>query len=273
MARYRRYRRRRQLSAGQRAALSHIENGRRLSAELGGLDNDVKQFLFSRSQTELERILDAYEKQFGLKARTYAAETLPAWRNGTTQMSGLVAERLFRILPGFMSLGDKLELSKRLWEHTAPSSFKRFVVSPDIKPDDLRLMLVGHLEKTVVPHAWPAQLEKRFDWLAAEDVRVKQELMNAIRQEEARILSAAIAFHVTPLINELHAKAENLPVRATHDFAVGKHRVTIEFRTPKPDRQPRGCLVAGVIVAMAAGGGAALCASYLGIAIGHAIEW
>lgn len=254
MAYYRRYKRRKTLSAGQRAALSHIEQGRRLSRELGGLDNHVKQFLFSRSPKELERIFDEYEKRFGTKAKDYAMKTLPAWRSGATRMSGLVAERLFGILPGFMSLGDKLELSKRLWEHTAPSSFKRFTVPPEIKPDDLRLMLSEYLEKTVIPHAWPVQLESRFEWLSEKDVVVKQELMNAIRQEEAKVLSSALACHVTPLINHLHTTAAGLDVRATHDFSVGKHRIRVDFSTPKPASQQKGCLLAGIILALASGG-------------------
>jgi hypothetical protein len=243
VARYRRYRRRKPMSAAQRAAINHIEQGRRLSAELGGLDKDVKAFLFSRSDVETATLLDAYEIEFGRKAREYAEDTMPAWQRGTTQMSGLVAERLFRLLPRFMSLGDKLDLAKRLWEHTSPSSSKRFVVPPDVAPEELRSTLTQHLEHVVVPHVWPPQMESRFNWLAAEDVQAKQQLMNVLRDQEARVLATAIADHVTPLINRLQASQEHAVVRASHAFAVGKHRVLIEFRKPAPARQSTGCLV------------------------------
>jgi hypothetical protein len=255
LARYRRHRRRKPLSEGQRAALEHIQQGQRLSAELGGLDKDVKIFLFSRSGNEVARLLDAYEAQFGAKAREYAEDTIPAWRCGTTQMSGLVAERLFRLLPRFMNLSDKLNLAKRLWEHTSPSSNKTFVVPPDVAPESLRDTLTQHLEQVVVPHAWPRQMEARFEWLAAEDVQAKQRLMNVLREEEARVLATAIADHVTPLINHLQASQEHAVVRASHAFAVGKHRVLIEFRKPAPARPTTGCLVPlGFLIALASAG-------------------
>jgi len=250
VTRYRRSRRRKPMSAGQKAALLHIVQGQRLSIELGGLDKDVKNFLFSRSTTDLISLFDAYETQFGRQAREYAENTLPAWRNGTTQMSGLVAERLFKILPRFMGLGDKFDLAKRLWEHTSPSSFKNFVVSPDVAPEVLRATLTQYLEQVVAPHAWSPEMQSRFDWLAAEDVQVKQQLMNVLRDEEARVVAAAIAEQVTPLINQLHASQENCVVRASHAFAVGKHRIAVDFRAPTPARQNRGCLV--LLVAMVA---------------------
>lgn len=262
MARYRKYRRRKPMSAGLKAALSHIEQGRRLSLELGGLDKDVKQFLFSRSTAELTSLFDTYESQFGRKAREYAESTLPAWRNGTRQMSGTVAERLFRILPRFMSLGVKLELAKRLWEHTSPSSFKSVVVPPDVSPEGLRATLTQHLEQVVVPHAWSPQMESRFDWLAAEDVQVKQQLMNVLRDQEAKTLAAAIAEHVTPLINQLYASSEHRVIRASHAFAVGKHRIAIDFRTPASARRAKGCLVLLVATFAAAMTGLAMAVSF-----------
>ncbi len=253
MARYRRYRRRKPMSAGQRAALEHIEQGRRLSAELGGLDADVKAFLFSRPADELRLILDEYERKCGRSQRRYAEEAIPRWRSGATAMSGTVAERLFRILPAFMTLEQKLELARKLWEHTSPSSYKTFVVRPDIGPDELQGMRVQYLEQVVVPHEWPADMVRRFDWLSADVVQVKQELMNAIRHHEAAVLAAAIPTHVVPLINELHRSQEQCCVRARHEFAVGKHRVVVDFRSPTPVQNTQGCLVAVAMVSSVAG--------------------
>jgi hypothetical protein len=99
---------------GLEKALQHIEEGRRLSIELGGTDRDVKQYLFSLGPTELKPILDAYERQHGQQAREYAQDTIPQWRSGKRQMSGLVAARLFSLLPAFMPVERKFDLVKSL---------------------------------------------------------------------------------------------------------------------------------------------------------------
>jgi len=258
MARYRRYRRRKPMSPGQRKALEHIEQGRRLSVELGGLDSEVKTFFFSLPTADLRQILDQYEAEWGESARQYAEQAIPKWSKGSIKMSGLVAERLFGFLPRFMALEYKLELARKLWEHTSPGSYKAFVVPPQISPSDLHSMLVTHLEQVVVPHEWPPKLVERFDWLAAEEVQVKQHLMNSIRTHEAVALSTAVATHVVPIINELHLSQDQGSVRARHDFTVGKHRVAVEFRTPTPAHRPQGCLLAFALL----GGIATLCTSW-----------
>lgn len=248
MARHRRYRSRRPMSAGQRAALDHIEQGRRLSNELGGLVAEVKAFFFSRPPHQLRQILDEYESKWGSAPRQYAEEAMQKWRAGTTQMSGMVATRLVQILPNFMTLEHKLDLARKLWEHTSPSSHRVFGVPPNVEPENLRAMLMKHLEEVVVPHAWPSDMVKRFDWLSAEELLVKQQLMNSIQSHEAAVLSTAITTHVVPIINQLHQSQEQSGIRARHDFSVGKHRVVVEFCNPTPLPKSQGCLVAFVML-------------------------
>ena len=76
-------------SAGHERALEHIREAQQLTRELGGSDQDVKKYFFSIPQNDLREILDEYEVRFGTKARDYAEETLPKWRDGQVQMSGL----------------------------------------------------------------------------------------------------------------------------------------------------------------------------------------
>src|SRR5690554_3074455 len=82
-------------------ARKHIEEAKILSEELGGSDKDVKDFFFGLKGNQLDAVLDSYEKNFGLKAREYAELALPQWKSGSKKMSGLVASRLFSLLPGF----------------------------------------------------------------------------------------------------------------------------------------------------------------------------
>ena len=96
------------------AARGHIAEARRLSAELGGADKDVKAYFFSLSPTALAPILKDYESRYGTSARQYAQSALPQWRNGRRQMSGLVAERLVDLLPPRMPLVEKYKLRREL---------------------------------------------------------------------------------------------------------------------------------------------------------------
>ena len=81
-------------SIGREKAREHIQEAEALSRELGGTDQDVKEYFFSLSPNQLSGILDKYEQQNGEKAREYAEETFPKWKNGQVHMSGKVAERL-----------------------------------------------------------------------------------------------------------------------------------------------------------------------------------
>ena len=50
-------------------------------------------------------------------AREYAANTIPKWRTGRVQMGGMIAERLFNLLPPRMPLAVKYKLVEGLWHH------------------------------------------------------------------------------------------------------------------------------------------------------------
>lgn len=52
----------RHVDIGHERARQHIEDARRLSAELGGTDKDVKEYFFSLPPHSLRLILDAYER-------------------------------------------------------------------------------------------------------------------------------------------------------------------------------------------------------------------
>src|ERR1700736_6004601 len=86
-------------SYGRERALEHIAAGERLSAELGGMDKGVKDYFFNLSPEDLSTLLDDYQSKYGSKAREYAAKTIRNWSSGRVKMSGMVAARLFNLLP------------------------------------------------------------------------------------------------------------------------------------------------------------------------------
>ena len=77
-------------SYGRARALAHIAAAKRLTAELGGMDQAVKAYFFSLPPVELSAVLDDYQRTYGSKAHEYAIETISKWRTGRVQMSGIV---------------------------------------------------------------------------------------------------------------------------------------------------------------------------------------
>src|SRR5712664_1484357 len=73
---------------GHEFVRAHIEDGRQLSIELGGTDEDVKKYFFDLHPTDIQIILDLYEHHHGPQARAYASNTIEKWRTGRVQMGG-----------------------------------------------------------------------------------------------------------------------------------------------------------------------------------------
>lgn len=182
-------------------ALEHIAAARRLSAELGGMDQRVKAYFFNLPPSELAAILDEYERVYGGSAREYAANTIPKWRTNRVQMGGMVAERMFNLLPPRMPLGVKYELVEGLWHHLGPSSKHRITVGAGANMPQVIELARAKIAEFVVNYKIPADLECRFDWLCAGDISIKQALLSHIQEVEKKIVIEAArsaADHVGP---------------------------------------------------------------------------
>ena len=132
----------------------------RITAQLGGMDQAVKAYFFSLSPVELTAILDDYQRAYGSKASEYATDTIPKWRTGRVQMSGMVAERLFNLLPPRMPLGVKYKLVEGLWHHVGPSSKHRIRVGADANVAEvIELGKVGGAIGEIASFGWIATEE------------------------------------------------------------------------------------------------------------------
>lgn len=208
-------------------ALQHIEDARRLTAELGGTDKDVKDYFFSLSPTELQGILNEYERRHGHAAREYAEVTMPKWRAGIVTMSGTVAERLFALLPPRMPLASKYKLTEGLWRHVGPSSRKRLRVGLEVDLEAVLTAVRNHIEEVVVNYRVPENLERRFNWLAGGDISVKQQLLNHLRQlEKAHVVEGA-RVQLPVMLEHLRSDGGSHTHRLTQTLKVGKHELEI----------------------------------------------
>ncbi len=214
-------------NAGAEAARRHIEAAAELSRELGGTDKDVKEYFFNLPPNKLEPILQAYGKRHGSSARSYAEQTMPKWRSGRTQMSGLVAERLFNLLPPRMPLETKYKLTENLWEHFGPTSKKRLRIGLDGEVDEAVEIVRSHFDEVVLGHKIPDELERRFNWLSGGDVSVKQDLLNHLRSMERQLLTEGARIQLPAMLTHMQADSAGRTTRMAQILKIGKHELEL----------------------------------------------
>ena len=215
--------------AGYEAAMQHIEEARRLTRELGGTDQDVKQYFFSLPASERMKVLDAYGREFGRDKQSYAEKTFNDWKSGRRKMSGLVATRLFRLLPPRMSLKKKYELVESLWRHLGPSSSATFTVGSDVSADEVIRKVTAHTISVVTEFEIPENFERRFEWLAAGDVSVRQKLLNHFQELERQAIIFGAQQQVPAVMDHLASSSSRLTQSAAQDLKIGNHNIRLEF--------------------------------------------
>lgn len=229
---------------GNEAARRHIQEADEFSREIGGTDTDVKAYFFSLPYGDLDSLLTEYGRLYGQVAEDYARETYTAWRSGQRRMSGLVAKRLFSLLPKRMPLSLKYQLAGNLWQHFGPSSNHAFVVGVDTPVDYIAATVAETLDEVVASYSIPPNLAARFDWLAEGDVKVKEQLLNYFRRQEKALAVEKVKQELPILQNQMrnHSGVTEL-VRSV--LQVHKHQVAIRVGKDasaaiEVDRTPRG---------------------------------
>lgn len=229
MARHRYHRRvnYRSRSIGHERARLHIAAARRLTQELGGTDQDVKQYFFNLPTNEFRSILDAYGQKYGAGARDYAEKTIDKWRTGRVQMGGMVAERLFDLLPPRMPLTVKYQLVENLWKHVGPRSKKTVRIGLDAEVDQVLNTVRSHLDNVVIHYKIPADLEARFNWLAAGDSQVKQDLLNHLQQYEKALVTEGARLQLPVMFEHLRSQAGQHTHRLAQVLKIGNHELEL----------------------------------------------
>lgn len=225
-----RYRyRSRSRDVGYEAAMQHIEEARQLTTELGGTDQDVKQYFFSLPTNERIEVLEAYGREFGRDKQSYAEKTFNDWKSGRRKMSGLVATRLFRLLPPRMPLKKKYELVESLWRHLGPSSRATFTVGSDVSVEEVIRKVTEHTISVVTDFEIPENFERRFEWLAAGDVSVRQKLLNHLQELERQAIIFGAQQQVPAVMDHLVSSSSRLTQSAVQDLKFGNHNIRLEF--------------------------------------------
>ena len=225
-------------SIGLERAKAHIEAARQLSIELGGTDRDVKAYFFGLPASEVRAVLEEYGSKYGIQAKEYAQETIPRWRTGRVHMSGLVAGRLYSLLPPRMPLEAKYKLTEDLWRHVGPASKKTLRVGSHASIDAIVEIASKHIDEVVTYYKIPVDLERRFNWLSSGDVEVKQKLLNHLRVMEKTLVVNALRAQLPVLMDHLKSSEGRFTHRLAQVAKVGKHELEILL-----DRNSTGVLL------------------------------
>ena len=224
---YRRYRRSYYSDIGHERARQHIEDYQRLELALGAAIRYVKQYFFSLPPHQLRIILDAYAQEHGSSARNYAERKIREWESGTVQMSGQTAARLFNLLPPRMPLATKYQIVEHLWKHAGPRSKKTWRVGLDTTLDQVLDVVRKHFEDVVANYRVPEDLERQFAWLAADDARVKQELLNHLQQYEKELVAEGTRLQLPAMIEHLRSEAGQHTHRLAQVLKIGNHELEL----------------------------------------------
>ena len=226
-------------NAGSERARRHIEEAEAFTREMGGMDQDVKQYFFNLSPRELDDILREYGRQFGSDPESYARETFNAWKTGTRRMSGLVAKRLFSLLPPRMPSKTKLDLADNIWKHFGPSSSHAFSVGPLAGIDAIADAVSRKLDAAVTIYNIPDNVKNRFAWLAAGDVRAEEVLLNHFRLQEKKLAVHRIQMELPVLQRQILNHPETTGATQS-EIRIHKHTFTIRVHKQLADKIQEG---------------------------------
>jgi len=232
---------------------------------MGGTDKDVKEYFFSLSPDQLDEILAEYGREYGASKQEYARDTMGDWKSGRRKMSGLVAKRLFDLLPPRMPVRKKFELAENIWQHFGPSSRHHFAVGPDAPLSAVVDYVSAALDKQVTEYNIPENVKNRFNWLSQDDVGLKEQLLNHFRQLEKNLARAKLETEVPVLQRQVRenthttGSARSVLQINKHEFSVWiDPKLTTEVKEGQPvqpaysrgSSMPWGWIIAALVAGL-----------------------
>ncbi|PZF77466.1 hypothetical protein DK847_09115 [Aestuariivirga litoralis] len=186
----------------------------------------MKDYFFGLRGAQLERVLTEYGRQYGSDKEAYARATMSKWKSGRTQMSGLVAKRLFSLLPELMPLDKKFELAGNLWRFFGPQSQHSYVIGPETSITEIESIVAARLSQVVLQYQVPDNLKKRFSWLAKGDVTLSERMLNHFRQQEKELVLDKLRSEL-PVLQRHMRESANFTKSMKQTLTLQKHTVEV----------------------------------------------
>ena len=127
-----------------------------------------------------------------------------------------------KIFLGIFVCGSTAEALGPISRHLRP-------FSPGERIDDLldEIAELQRIEQVVVNYEIPESLERRFDWLSAGDVHVKQDLLNHLRQMEKTLVVEGARAQLPVMLAHLNSADGQHTHRLAQVLKIGKHELEI----------------------------------------------
>lgn len=218
-------------------ARDHVAAAGAFSSQVDGTDRIVKQVFFRLSGPALVAFFNVYRRRYGRDAAAYAEETRERWRRGEVRMSGLVSERLYAIIPPFMSSSEKREVVETLWRRYAARSRRYLYFGPKASTDEVMERVRLHFDALLSVGNLPLALTSRFEWLTDNDAVETRRLVGEFVRERQTEAFTAARVTISVLLAAMQdggKSTTSLPL----DVVVGNHTLSL-----KPDRRRDGVIV------------------------------
>jgi hypothetical protein len=102
-------------------------------------------------------------------------------------------------------------------------------VGLDATMDDILNQIGQHIEGVVVHYRIPENLEKRFNWLAAGDSHVKQDLLSYPRNTEKSLVVEDARLRLPIMLEHLRSEQGQNTHRLAQVLRVGKHELDVSL--------------------------------------------
>lgn len=213
---------------GWQRAQRHIAAAGAFSAEVDGTDRIIKDVFFRLSGPSLDALFAAYGHRFGSTAAGYARTTRDRWRRGQVKMSGIVAQRLYAVIPAFMSADDKGHIVEVLWKRYASRSNWYLYVGTGASIADFMQRVEGHFDALLSYGNLPPTLTSRFAWLTDNDAMETRRLIAKFAEGQKATAFTAARISVGVMTTAMGAGPIRNPDALSHSVAVGDHVLTLK---------------------------------------------
>ena len=199
------------------------------SRDVANMDAVVKAAFFSLQASDRAKLFRRYEQEYGKGACSYAKQTISKWEHGQVGMSEDISKRLFKPLPPLMSVDEKYKIVEAIWKNhsTLARSIKYVRIGPDANPESVLHAIGVYFDGLNIRHAIPERLAAEFNWLAAEDVAVRQQLLNHFMVEQRRTAMTNAALNLDMLLRAFQSDTESAITAFSHTIIAGEHQVEI----------------------------------------------
>lgn len=163
----------------------------KLSGLFGDAVVDIKRAFLNLDSDARDELFSDYGDMYGENAEKYARKTFPAWKTGSTQLSGQTMERLVELVPPYLPSSVRLEILKVvLQKHKKSGSFAR--ISIDVKePSEGFAKLDAEIKKMNITDQLaflPERVMSAASWLYDNDVTAARAVLAEATKVENEIL-------------------------------------------------------------------------------------